>query len=239
MENIGHIIVPASPRCGSSSFYKYLLEHPQMRTSANENHLLINENINSKIYEKSLYENRAKWNISPKLDYFTMDVSVGYCYKNPLITFNNAYRLKPNAKIILLFRNPTDRIYSNYNFFMRNTKKQKNFEDDWKDFVDEDDQKMMTDYNTILNLWELKFDVKVIISEDLFIKTKETMIDVFKFLGIFEYEITDISRLIPEGKSNQRKALYKDDCRNKIYNYYKDMINELSKKLKRNLWQEG
>lgn len=109
-------IIIGGQKCGTTSLFKYLLEHPSVSPPLKK--------------EPHFFESRYKSNLnwyrlyfptcfvkSKRPDLITGEASTGYIY-SPHAPKRIAQSI-PQVKLILLLRNPVDRAYSHYNHTVR------------------------------------------------------------------------------------------------------------------------
>jgi len=198
-----HSIVIGEAKCGTSSLHKYMNQHPKVCSKKEINFFEKNNSITNyfDLFDKTEYtiENSPKY----------------FRHRGMAKKISN---LLPNIKIILLLRNPIDRLYSNYNM----NKKFHNGINHIKDFesyVGYPNQPTgylnnnINNYYSNLIEWYDFFDrnsIFIIKSEDLFENTNEITNEIFGFIGVDSYKINDTKPLIPyyRGKNVKPKEHY-------------------------------
>lgn len=244
------LIVIGVVRSGTTSLYHYLSQHPSIIKSAYDELGYFDSNYKLGLnWYKSLFPSIfTKKNIIKKSGKFiTYDVTPFYIYHNKIP--QRIHQILPNSKLIVILRNPVDRSYSNY--FLGNQEKKfeeiiadekkilnkidKNNEDKYYNFVH---TSMLARgfYAEQLERWFKIFpknQILIIKSEELAIETNKIMNDVFSFLGLPYYEISD--------KSKKNKIDYdamKIETRTDLIDFFRPYNEKLYSLLGRNFdWE--
>tara|TARA_B100000745_G_scaffold128395_1_gene83715 strand:+ start:1256 stop:2113 length:858 start_codon:yes stop_codon:yes gene_type:complete len=127
---IPDFLVIGAKRCGTTSLYQHLPEHPCISKSPYDNMGFFNDNFHLGVnWYKSFFPTTFTRNkIKSKFGGFlAFDVTTKYMEEES--TANNVYQTKPNMKIIIILRNPVDRAYSQYHLSVRQTAERRSFED--------------------------------------------------------------------------------------------------------------
>ena len=200
-------------RSGTTSLYYYLDQHPCIMKSAYDELGFFDSNFDlGWNWYKSLFPTIMQKKKIEKRNgkFLTFDDTPFYVYNSTVVK-----RIKknfPDTKIIIIFRNPIDRAYSNY-FLGVNGGKEK------REFVDliEEEIRLITSrnrqvlfdetlsetylgrglYAEQLKVWFNEFpkdSVKIIKSEEFAEKTQDVMLDIFQFLDLPEYKISNIEK---------------------------------------------
>jgi hypothetical protein len=128
-----NLLVPGFPRCGSTSLYRYLIQHP-----------LIERSLWKEIHYYDKEENfrrgsnwyRAHFATRFRLDAlerqhghkaYTLDATPDYLYRATRLATLASHM--PDAKILILIRNPIDRAFSNFQNKLRKTATTATFEE--------------------------------------------------------------------------------------------------------------
>jgi len=215
-----HIIIAGLPKCGTSSLHYYLTQHPDIITPKKKEIRFFNQNndYHIKTYKKLLNGNDK--------DKYTIDSTPYYSWR---FNFNVPLKIKnylPETKIILMFRNPADRLFSN--FLMNNPNGDINKE--YNKYLKNPVQKNISQYSKILNNWNYfdnKKNLKVILSEDLYSNELNITNEIFKFLNL--YQLTKIHTKIISPKKPRQFIKMTNDTRKKILEIYKDEIINFEK----------
>ena len=127
---IPDFLVIGAKRCGTTSLYQHLPEHPCISKSPYDNMGFFNDNFHLGVnWYKSFFPTTfTRDKIKSKFGGFlAFDVTTKYMEEES--TANNVYQTKPNMKIIIILRNPVDRAYSQYHLSVRQTAERRSFED--------------------------------------------------------------------------------------------------------------
>ena len=127
---IPDFLVIGAKRCGTTSLYQHLSEHPCISGSPHDNIGFFNENYHLGInWYKSLFPTvfyKKKMESKNKQCLF-FDVTSTYMEEE--LTAKNVYEVNPNQKIIVILRNPVDRAYSHYHVNVKEKSEKRSFED--------------------------------------------------------------------------------------------------------------
>ena len=127
---IPDFLVIGAKRCGTTSLYQHLSEHPCISRSPRDNIGFFNENYHLGInWYKSLFPTvfyKKKMESKNKQCLF-FDVTSTYMEEE--LTAKNVYEVNPNQKIIVILRNPVDRAYSHYHVNVKEKSEKRSFED--------------------------------------------------------------------------------------------------------------
>jgi len=205
-------IILGGMRCGTSSLYAYLCEHPQILPPwAKEVHFL-NGKRGAGWY-RAHFPTRAAmlWHKLRRGRALTFEASPYY-----LVHPGGPRRLSkivPRAKLIVLVRNPVDRAYSHYQFNVRIERERHSFEGAIKreaKRLDGEREQMLADeayrsprfrrysyttrgmYYDQIMAYERYFSrgqMLVLKSEDLFERTQETYDEVLRFVGLDPWQL--------------------------------------------------
>ena len=109
--------IVGAPKAGTTSLYRYLSEHPQVEMSSQKEPDYFSDNA---IHEQGIYYGKNRVNTLDKYEsLFTQkesvvygDASVSYLFYDNVAKDIKNYN--PNAKIIIMLRNPIERAFSHY-----------------------------------------------------------------------------------------------------------------------------
>jgi hypothetical protein len=231
-------------RSGTTSLFHYLNQHPNISGALYDELGYFDDNYHLGVnWYKSLFPTIfTKKRIQKEHGKFlSFDDTPFYVY-NPQVV-RRIHENFPNAKMILLLRNPIDRAYSNYNLpnFTKLT-----FEEIIQNEIDEinnidldskDESYLVNDfYEKILprGLYakQLEYWYKIFPKEKIFIQSSEEFANnthdvlkqIFDFLGIKQVKIPDIT------KQNVRKIpLMKQNTRDYLIDFFKPYNESLYK----------
>ncbi len=123
-------IIIGAAKCGTTSLYDYLIQHPNIGTASKKEIIFFDLNYEKgtfwyrshfpTIFTKYLYRLKNK-------DFITGEASPGYIF-HPYAP-QRIFKLIPKVKLIILLRNPVDRAYSHYNQQVKNGRQTLSFED--------------------------------------------------------------------------------------------------------------
>lgn len=185
-------IIIGGMKCGTSSLFKYLGQHPQLYSS---NYKELRYFSHDEYYFQGEKWYRTKFPKSETVpeDALVFEASPDYLHysKAPMRMVN----LLPDIKLIALLRNPTERAISHY---FHDLKKGRRQDETWKVLQDEKSLYMRRGrYKDQLGLYYKSFkpeNILIINSERLFEDTAETLKKIYQFLEIDpNHQISDLS----------------------------------------------
>lgn len=221
-------IIIGSGRAGTTSLYSYLIQHPNIITSFSHRE---QKAADLHFFEYMIssstnwYRSHFPTKISKKLLQLRTKSSVisgeftsTYMY-HPFVP-KRIFDLIPNIKLIVILRNPVDKVYSAFSQQFQFKEFTSSFEDyieselkrikitenepDLKTFNEDFESIAVPNilrhgiYHTYLKKWLELFSKKqiyVVDSKDLHDNTQETLDDIFKFLEIPPVNIPDTSKI--------------------------------------------
>ena len=194
-------------KCATTSLYHYIIEHPQILPASIKEIMFFN---NEQLYGMGIDWYRANFPAIPQnCNYVTGEASTLYIQYSKV-----AQRLKasfPNTKLIVILRNPVDRAISSYYFDKKLGNKlpslQKAINAQIKAIQEMQDIRQSMDgdvslvsiglYVYFLEKWMNLFprhQFLILKAEDLAKNTQETCNQVFSFLGLPNYRVTNTAR---------------------------------------------
>ena len=213
-------IIIGAARCGTTSLYNYLIQHPCIYTAAAKEPGFFGPTYNAGIlwykahFPSIFYKFYIKW--QTKQDFLTGEGSTIYLLdqRAPKRVFEKI----SNVKLIVLLRNPMDRAYSNYNYQVMEKREKRSFnqaiEDELK--ISNSDNIRLTEYehnemmiqkaysylnpgiyvDQLTNWLEFfpKEQFLIIKTEEFNARPKKTLEHVFEFLGIPNYSIANLEK---------------------------------------------
>lgn len=199
----GHILIIGEAKCGTSSMYKHLTQHPRIMPAVRRNpsskHVGATNYFN-RIGEPNL-EDYHKRLVTAEGNFFGCDVSPSY-FRTPSVP-QKVRSLLPHPFLILMLREPAERIYSNYWMNLRQGVEEGSF----KEVVDHGYLRSpTTKYTENLARWYEHFspnDLLIVKSEAFFEEPKKTMTEVLKFFGMEWAEIDDWTPVVPHGNDSK------------------------------------
>ena len=127
---IPDFLVIGAKRCGTTSLYQHLSEHPCISRSPRDNIGFFNENYHLGInWYKSLFPTVFYKKKMESKNKHCLFFDVTSTYMEEELTAKNVYEVNPNQKIIVILRNPVDRAYSHYHVNVKEKSEKRSFED--------------------------------------------------------------------------------------------------------------
>ena len=241
-------------RCGTTSLYKYLTEHPSviepLRKETHYFELFYNQGYRwYKLFFPSIfYKLYHKYYL--KIPFITGEASADYIF-HPLVP-KRIISLYPKAKIIILLRNPVDRAYSYYSLNLSRKIEKESFEkviERESNLLKKEIDKMREDedyfskkyyrfsyltsgiYINQINLWKRYFpdnQILIINSEDFFKDPQNILNMVFSFLGLKDFKLNKYYKYNYGNTSKMNKK-----TRQCLIQFYKPFNERLYKNIKR------
>ena len=242
---IPDFLVIGAKRCGTTSLYQHLPEHPCISKSPHDNMGFFNDNFHLGVnWYKSFFptiftRNKIKSEFG---NFLAFDVTTTYMEEES--TANNVYQIKPNMKIIVILRNPVDRAYSQYHLSVRQTAERRSFEDVVEEnmnrlnkeshehyeikpkfSVEEDNHLKKGLYALQLRYWLKIFPREniLIVSTEEFESNQQIIYNkIFEFLNISKFEVKNTKKM---QKGNYPPI--KSETRNLLLDYFRPHNHEL------------
>jgi len=232
-------IISGTVRSGTTSLYYNICEHPSVLPASYDEigyfdsnyHLGINWYRSMFPTEKEMKQVKKETNFA-----ITGEDTPFYFWKKEAA--ERIFEDIPNSKIIIIFRNPVDRAYSNYNLGIRKKTESLSFEDaideemnflkthSFRDAVDRRRSYLSKGlYENQIKIWLDNFpreQIHILCTEDMKKNPKESLLKIFQFLGIPNYTLKNPQR--------QKSAEYKkmeDETREKLLAFYKPYNQKL------------
>ena len=242
---IPDFLVIGAKRCGTTSLYQHLPEHPCISKSPHDNMGFFNDNFHLGVnWYKSFFPTTfTRKKIKSKFgNFLAFDVTTKYMEEES--TANNVYQTKPNMKIIIILRNPVDRAYSQYHLSVRQTAERRSFEDVVEEnmnrlnkeshehygrkpkfSVEEDNHLKKGLYALQLRYWLKIFPREniLIVSAEEFESNQQIIYNkIFEFLNISKFEVKNTKKM---EKGNYPPI--KSETRNLLLDYFRQHNHEL------------
>jgi hypothetical protein len=225
-------IISGTVRSGTTSLYYNICEHPSVLPASYDEigffdsnyHLGINWYRSMFPTEKEMKQVKKETNFA-----ITGEDTPFYFWKKEAA--ERIFQDIPNSKIIIIFRNPVDRAYSNYNLGIRKKTESLSFEDaideemnflkthSFRDAVDRRRSYLSKGlYENQIKIWFDNFpreQIHILCTEDMKKNPKESLLKIFQFLGIPNYTL--------KNPQKQKLAEYKkmdDKTREKLLTFY-------------------
>ena len=248
IRTLPRFLVIGGQRCGTSLLYDYIIRHPAVRSCLGEETFYFSLN-----HSKGWAWYRSHFPVKSMI-FISGEVSADYLF-HPLAPERIRGRL-PGVKLIVLLRNPVDRAFSHYSHEVSLGRESKSFEDalaledirlagekdkvmTQEDYVSEDMEyfsyKSRGRYADQIIRWFGYFSreqVQILRSEDFYMYPAGVMNEVYKFLGLKIYSLTDFK------DSTYERDKHKDmdpSTREMLQDYYRPHNEKLYKLIGRNM----
>ena len=244
IRSLPDFIIIGTVRSGTTSLYYNICQHECVLTAAYDELGFFDSNYHLGLnWYRSLFPTSfSKWAVKQKTQFAITGEDTPFYIWNPLVA-KRILKILPNIKLIVLFRNPVDRAYSNYHLAVREGSENLSFEDAIQvelknldkinDNIKQDVNKYAIARSYIakgfyadqLKIWlELfRFEQLIIIStEDLESNPQKTLDNIYDFLKIPKNHV-----LIPEKQKIASYPKIKDETRKFLIDLYKKSNAEL------------
>ncbi len=244
IRSLPDFIIIGTARSGSTSLYYNICQHPCVLSAAYDELGYFDSNFHLGLnWYRSLFPTLfSKWLVKRKKQYAITGEDTPFYIWSPLVA-RRILKIIPNVKLIVLFRNPVDRAYSNYHLGVRAGSENLSFEDAIQIEIkklDESNNKFEQDvekytiprsyiskgfYSNQLKIWLELFSPEQLIivsTEDLESNPQETLDKIYDFL-----KIPKNHKLIPEKQKIASYPKMKDETRKFLIDLYKKSNDEL------------
>ncbi len=239
-----NFIIPGTVRSGTTSLYYNICEHPSVLEASYDEIGFFDSNYNLGInWYRSMFPTQKEMELVRKNSgcAITGEDTPFYFWKKEAI--ERIFLTLPNVKIIVIFRNPVDRAYSNYNLGVRMNTEKLTFEeaiDEEIQYLNENGFRKTIDhrrsyitkgiYQEQLKLWLDIFpreQIHILSTEQMQENPQRELQKIFSFLKIDEYIIKN-----PQKRKSTDYTKMRPDTRSRLLDYYKSHNEELFRIIK-------
>ena len=130
MRVLPDFIIIGSMKCGTTSLYYNICEHPSVLPAAYDEIGFFDSNYHLGInWYRSMFPTKRKMEqVKEKTGFAITGEDTPFYIWDPLVA-ERILKILPNVKLIVLIRNPVDRAYSNYHLGLRSGTENLSFED--------------------------------------------------------------------------------------------------------------
>lgn len=198
--NLPDFIILGETKCGTTSLFNYLIQHPKILDTKGNSEDSTSEYRTKEIrYFDRYYYKGIDWysNCFPNKSEgeLTGEATPMYLYRTS--TIQRIKNSLPNTKFIILLREPVSRLYSNFNHNFKwvpgFANKYPTFDMFWNTYHDTDAYLVEKGlyYYTLIKWFEVidRSRFLIIRSEDLYLNTQIVYSEVLKFLGTENFEL--------------------------------------------------
>jgi hypothetical protein len=244
IRSLPDFIIIGTARSGSTSLYYNICQHPCVLSAAYDELGYFDSNFHLGLnWYRSLFPTLfSKWILKQKKQFAITGEDTPFYIWNPLVA-KRILKILPKIKLIVLFRNPVDRAYSNYHLGVRAGSEKLSFEDAIQmelkkldkinDEIEQDVNKYTTPRSYIakgfyadqLKIWLELFSseqLMIVSTEDLESNPQKTLDRIYNFL-----KIPKNHRLIPEKQKIAAYPKMKNKTREFLIDLYKKNNAEL------------
>lgn len=205
-----NFIILGSPKCGTTSLYNYLAQHPEIYMSqVKEPGFFTLEG--REIPESHWFETRGAYSFTTLTEYSKLfaevssEIAIGETSSAYFASIKATQRIRhyiPDAKLVAVLRNPADRLYSHFNFMVMLGRESQDIHITVADQLALNLQNAESSgdhhnhyylvhglyYKHLRRFYKyfLKEKIKVYLFEELRYETKKLLGDLFKFLEVDE-----------------------------------------------------
>ena len=227
-------IISGTVRSGTTSLYYNICEHPSVLPAAYDEIGFFDSNyhLGTNWYRSMFPTEKEMKRVKKETNFaITGEDTPFYFWKKEAV--ERIFQDIPNSKIIIIFRNPVDRAYSNYNLGIREVLEEKlSFEDaidDEMNFLKKHSFRESVDrnrsylskgfYDEQIKMWFNIFpkeQIHILSTEDMQKDPKESLLKIFKFLQIPDYTLKN-----PQKRKSSEYKKMDDKTREMLLNFYK------------------
>ena len=226
-------IISGTVRSGTTSLYYNICEHPSVLPASYDEIGFFDSNYHLGInwYRSMFPTEKEMKRVKKETDFaITGEDTPFYFWKQEAA--ERIFKNIPDSKIIIIFRNPVDRAYSNYHLGIRKKTEKLSFEDaidDEMEFLENHSFRESVDrkrsylskgfYDEQIKIWFNIFpkdQIHILSTEYMQKDPKESLLKIFRFLQIPDYTL--------KNPQKQKVAEYKkmnDKTRERLLNFYK------------------
>ncbi|MDC0170587.1 sulfotransferase [Candidatus Nitrosopelagicus sp.] len=234
-----NFIIAGTVRSGTTSLYNYTCNHPSILPAAYDEIGFFDSNfqLGTMWYQSMFPTKKQMESVQEKTNFCLTGEDTPFYFWNK-DAIKRISELIPNCKIIMIFRNPVDRAYSNYQLGKRENKEDLSFEKTIEiekqiinkgtknlDFSEPRTYLIKSLYSIQLKNWLTSFSkdqLYFLSTEQLSSKPNETMSGIFNFLGLPGHTLSEFKK--------EKKAIYPEmniSTRNDLLKFFKSYNNEL------------
>jgi len=241
-----NFLIIGETKCGTTSMYDNLIQHPQILTTVgNGNDRIVDASVPLGVKELRFFDRNYHrgwdWYKScfPKCPEGCITGEATPMYLNRTLALDRiASVLQDNVKLIVMIRNPAERLISH---FYHNQSINRDWHIKYPTIYDFWNKVADPDYHMIERgiYWKSLFNltcifntknIRVVVFEDMVEKPDEVMENLFDFL-----EVDKTNTVVPaHSRKSQNKQ--KEDAPGYIYDFYKTHNEVLEKLIERKLW---
>lgn len=214
MRKLPNFLIIGAAKSGTTSLYHYLNEHPQIYMSNIQEPKFFSFINQDRLDLQGIGDKAANTHIVRHLeDYYPLffghstEIAIGEsspCYLYYEHTAQNIHQILPDAKIIIILRNPAERAYSNflhlvssgrerlYDFGQALDAENDRIQNGWEYFWHYKNQGF---YYQKLQPYLTRFDrnnIKIVLYEDYEIQNNVVLAEIFAFLGVDQTFVSNL-----------------------------------------------
>jgi hypothetical protein len=219
------LVVLGAPKCGTTSLYNYLRQHDSFVVPSRKEISFFAGQSN----KQSLHWYKS--NFTQSASKLNFDVSPEYLYSKKAAV--KMKKIIPNARFIILLRNPVDRLFSHYQMSVRDRwQKKETFEDGVDSLFKSGLERCpfswinksyyLPNIQTWFDIFPDKSQTLVLKAEDFFTTPQGIFNDVCDYAGV---PIQDVD--VTAKKVGKYKAVMNMDTRKKLEDVYREHNKEL------------
>ena len=179
-------IIGGAPKCGTSSLYFWLADHPQLCPSPVKETNYFGDKVNPSNKERNFIENGTEayghFFKQCSVESLAYEASSHYLYDENAL--QHLTTLPTNPKFIFILRDPLAQIYSHFRMLRYRVKR---FDGDLETYLKRSDSTFQTEYAFYLKKWFEKIGeerILVLVFEDLMKNKVQNLKKVSDFLGV-------------------------------------------------------
>lgn len=195
-----NFFIVGTPKSGTTSLFHYLQEHPEVfLPELKEPHFFSCPEVKNTYYKTKIVDSKEEYlDLYQETESYKAvgDLSSSYLFNKE--TPKRIHQFNPDAKIIIVLRNPVDRALSHYlmdvnlGYINASLSKVINNKDTFKQHYQEYIE--LGFYEQQIRAYTKQFpdsQIKVVLSDTLYANTAETLKDIYSFINVSTTFITD------------------------------------------------
>jgi len=217
IENGPNFLVVGGEKCGTTSLYFYLRQHPQAFVPSKDSFFFNPETVKTRTEANPRFYSREEYAAIYSVRESRAALARGEVASSYLMHFQEVIprikRLLGDIRIVIILRNPVERAYSHYMHYVKDLRETRSFMEAIESELQDKDQLPVNRhffncglyYEPVRRFLDEFSAVKILLFEDLIGDTEATLRDLYRFLGIDEeFKIANVDSFNVSGYPRNR-----------------------------------